>query len=672
MNTLIVIGIAAGALVFLALGIVMAIRSFYKVPKADEALVKTGGKQPAVSTGGGLWVVPMFHEISRVSLQAIRVPIDRMGQNAVPSQDMIPSGIKGEMFVQINPQDEKAIVLAVQSLGTNDPRDMAQIVREKIDSQVTDALRTAAFKKTFLELNSQKKEFADEVMALMQDDLAKLGLTLTAVAVTHVTQEAFTQDEGDVIAAAGRRNVAETVERNRQETNLITRNAQITVQEQDVQARERALSLEFRQKQKEADQARQVAEYEARQATETKKAVLLQKQAAEEARVAQERAVAEATATEAEKTEKAHIAQQEAVAIRRAEALAAQREADEQAAIRTAKAEAARKVADEEAARQKEEAEIAKRKSVEAAEIAKQREIEAARIAKEQAIKVADEQRTQAVEEAEVARQQAVALKKAEEAAARATQALAEAKQREAEEAVVTVQAKAEAARQKEIVTIQAQEEAEKDKIAADRDAYVETKRAEGERDAAMKRAESVKATAQGEADAVKAQAEGYAQNKTIRANADFEASEKEAAALTKLAEAKLAEGKAKAEAHKLMVEAENAIAHELLLRDVALKALEVAPDAIRELMSPVASVAHDVKVLQINGLGGEGGEGQSIPSTILGTGLALTGALPILKEMTQATLQNPDVQAMASELANVVQNTLSTVARGAQGKAGS
>lgn len=655
MNTLYVISICAAAVIALVMGILAAVKAFYKVPEADEALVLTGGKEPKVSTGGGLWVIPMFRKVARVSLQAIRVPITRTGNDAVPSKDMIPAEIRGEMFVQIAPQDEKAIVLAVQSLGTCDPTKMQEMVQRTIESQVTDALRTAAFQKTFIELNSKKKEFAEAVVGLMQDDLAKLGLTLTAVSVTHVSQGSFTQDAGDVIASEGRRNVAETVERNRQETNLINRNAEIAVQEQDVNAREEALALELRRKEKEADQARKVAEYEATQKTETEKAVLLQNQAEEEARVAQQRAIAQATAKEAELTEKAAIAQKEQVAIRQAAANAAQKEADEAAAIKIAQAEASRKVAEEAAEQQKREAEIAKQKAVEAAEIAK-----------DQAVKVASEQRQQAIAEAEVAREQAIALKRAEEAAARATQADAEAKQRTAEEAVLTVKATAEAERQKQIVTIAAEEAAAKDKIDADKTAYVTAKKAEGERDATIKRAEAVQAEAKGRADAVVAAAEGYAADKTTRAQADFDAADKEAAAKIKLAAATLEEGKAVAESRRLAVEAENAVARELLLRDVAVKALEVTPSAIRELMAPVANIAHDVKVLQINGLGGADADGGfGTPGTILGTGMAISGILPVLREMTTGLLGNEDVQAIAGEVGKAVTASLGAVARG-------
>ncbi len=565
--TLIALAVVAMAILAIATAGGLAAKAFYKVPEADEALVKTGGSKPVVSTGGGQWVIPLFHKVSRVSLQAIRIPIDRRGTEALPTADKLMGEVVGELFVQINPQNEADIMVAVQSIGTSDPRDMANRVREKIDSLVTDALRTAAFKKTFLELNSQKKEFADEVIDLLQEDLAKLGLTLTAVSIPHIYQGQFTSDAGDVFAAEGRRNVAATVEKNREETNRINRNAQIAIMAQDVTAREKALELELRRKQREADQVRSVREYEAQKSSETRMTVLNH-----------ERAAAQATAAQVREVETARI--------------------------------------DEE--RKTEEARIHRDRDVEAAEIAKQLSIEAAEIQRAQTIKVADEQRQQAIAEAEINKEIAVAARREEEAMARAKQALAEAGHRKASEAIITVTATAKAERVREVAVIAAQEKATRQQIAADRDAYVQTRHAQAELEAA---------------------------NKLVEAR-------------RQLAEATLEEGRAAAEARRLMVEAENAIGRELLLRDVAVGALKVAPDIMRELMAPVANVAHDVKILQVSGLG-EGGQTEGLPATILNTGLAAAGIAPFLVEATKAISGNDDVKQIAEHVGKMAKEAV-------------
>lgn len=683
METLILFG-GLAAIVLIALMATFATLAWLRVvPEADQAIVINGTSvevtlpnpdpslpeikitRPKVIVGGGTFILPFFHRPRTVSLEAIQIPVSRTAKDAMPTKDRIPTELEGELTVQVDGKNPEQVWLASQKLGVSKPSEMTAVVQNKTDKQIAAALRTAVFEFTFEDLNAKKEDFENRVHQLLQKDLAQLGISLIAVSLPQVAQGKFSNVSGDLFDAEGARKVAETTEAARTATNKINQQNKIARQEDDLAAREKELQIQFETEKKEADQRREVAVYQANQTRQQTEAVLNETKAEELAQAAQAREIAEAQAAEQEKTIKADIAMKEQVAIRNAEARAAASEANEQAAIREAKAAADRKVADEEAARRKEEAEIAKSKAV-----------EAARIAKEQAIKVADELRQQAIEEAEVARQKAVAEARAEEAAARAAEAQALAKQREAEEQVVTVSETAQADRQRQIVEIKANEDAAKDQIAADRDAYVETKKAEGERDAAKNRAAAAKAiatgqadaqreAAQGAADAKKIEAEAYAADKTIRAEANFAASSKDADARKALAEALLKEGEAKAEARRLEVEAENAVAKELLFRDVAVKALEIAPDVMRELMAPVANVAHDVKVLQVNGLGGGAEGADSTVQTIMGTALGITGALPIVREGIQALVENEDVKQIAQTAAKVGKSAIKEAASG-------
>jgi len=315
-------------------------------------------------------------------------------------------------------------------------------------------------------------------------------------------------------------------------------------------------------------------------------------------------------------------------------------------------------------------AKIAQEKAVETANIDRQKTIEAAKIAKEQEIKVADEQRLQAVAEAEVARETAVALKRQEEAIARASQADAEAKQQEAEEKVVTVKARAVAAREKTVVTIKAEEEAAMLKIAADRDAYVKKITAEGDKQATVEAAQAEKAEAQGQADATRAvaqgqadaeklkaqgqsdavrlEAEAYAFDKTTRANANHEASSKEAEAQISLAAASLKKGQAVAESRKLLVEAENAVSDRILTNRIALAAIEKAPAIAAEIMAPVAQVSKQIQVIDVN-FGGDGdSEIGGIAGSVLKTGLVTSGLMPLVTAIGGALWSDPSIQAIA------------------------
>jgi uncharacterized membrane protein YqiK len=657
---MVVLALVAIAMVLLvALG--MNIKKLYIVPKANEILIRTGKGGVVVSKGGGMLKLPWIHEVAILSAEAVTISIVREHNQALRTADKYLANVKATMIVQVDPEKPET---AAQALGSAGPEHLEAAVRRTSEDIVDDAMRNAAFKKTFEALNADKDEISDGVRTSIGPDLEKLGIKLLAVTITDVNQQPFDVSDNSVFTAEGRRNEAATTQKNRQETNLITRNAEIAVQKQDVEAREKALELELHRKQKEADQVRSVSEYEAEQSAETKKKVLAQAQEEAVALANQERAIAEAQASAHELAEKAEIGRIEKVAVRQFEAQAEQKEAAEKAAIREASAAADRAVAEEEAAQRKEEAQIAKMKKVEEAQIAK-----------DKAVKVASEERQQAIETAEVGRQKAVSMVRAEEAAARADEAVAQAKQTEAEESIVTVQERARADRKKVVAVVAANESREMAQINADRSAYVEAKAAEGERDAAIQRAEAVAAEAKGIADAQKAEATGradallieaeaYATNVSTRATADAEAADKQAAARTKLAEAALAEGTAAAESARLMVEAENKVATELLVKEVVIAAIAVAPAVVREIMAPVAAVTHDVKVLQINGLGGGEGGSESTVGTVMGTGLALTGLLPVVKNFVSAAVENEDVQGIASALTGVATKAISEGAK--------
>jgi len=675
MELLIAVGIGAVALVIIVVGILVILAKFRVVPEADQAVVVTGSttkekteegtkQKPKVVVGGGTFVIPIFNKHKLIPLEVVQIPISWKAGSAnaaLPSKDRIPVELEGELSVHVDGNNEDQIILASQKLGIPNQTagllqrgekkfSMKDAVKQKADKLVQAALRTAVFEFEFVELNADKEKFEERVQLLLQKDLARFGLTLTAVSIPHVSQGEFGGTEGDMFDAEGQRKVSEIVEKARTETNDIEKTNEIARQKRDLSAREQELTLDYEKAQKEADQARQVAEYEAQQAAATKQEVLTQEQAVAEKEAAQARAIKEAQIEEARKVEEAEISKAKEVAI-------AQAKAD---ALKVAE-EAAKREAEEEAQRREQEAEIKKNKAV-----------EAAKIEKEQAIKVADEKRQQAIEEAEVERQEAVALRRAEEAVARAEQARKEAEQKDAEEAIVTVKEKAEADRARQVVVIKAEEDAQREKIDADKAAYVEAKKAEGERDAKRHLAEAEvaeskghadakKAVAQGDADAIEIEANAYAMNIKTRAEADFEAADQQAEAKKKLAEALLEEGKAQAEARRLAVEAENALDNRLIFQAVALAAIERAPEVVHEIMAPVANVAHDVKILQVSGMG-ENGEGEAIgglPQTILQTGLAAAGIKPFLGEALKAVSEDPEVKQAADLVGGVVRGAL-------------
>ena len=150
----------------------------------------------------------------------------------------------------------------------------------------------------------------------------------------------------------------------------------------------------------------------------------------------------------------------------------------------------------------------------------------------------------------------------------------------------------------------------------------------------------------------MRTEAQAEADRVRISADAKAQAAALDAQAMIAMADAIQRQGEAEAEAKKKQVEAENALATKFLLRDVALRALDVLPDVTRELMTPAKAIS-EIKVLQLQGMpshaapGGEGnGEAASgfgAASPVLKAILEAGAAYPLLREMLQFSQVDTD-----------------------------
>ena len=253
---------------------------------------------------------------------------------------------------------------------------------------------------------------------------------------------------------------------------------------------------------------------------------------------------------------------------------------------------------EEEYAKLEQEREIAVRRAEQEASIAEQeaqkkREAEEAKIAAERDIKNEDIRKAQAVEQAEVERRKAIELAEQDRAIAVAEKSRAESeakaeadKARAAavreEESVITVRETERAERAKAVELIAAEEAAQKDAISL-------TVAAEAEKQAAQDRAEAVRIAAEAEAEKQRLQAKGEADAKVL------------------LAQAQEQQYKVDAEGTRAVNEAANVLSVEQVEMQVRLALLKHLPDIIRESVRPMENI-DDIKILQVNGLGGFSG----------------------------------------------------------------
>ncbi|MEZ4298205.1 MAG: flotillin domain-containing protein [Polyangiaceae bacterium] len=639
----VVIALAIFVGVFLIAVVAVAFARFYRRPGADEALVRTGSGGNQVAIGEGIFVYPILHQLMRVSLRSIKLSVERSERNSLVTRDKIKANVTTELYVKVAPVKED-VLAAARSFG--DRSLDVHAIGDLIEGKLTDALRSVAANQTFMELHSQRKQFAEHIQAALAEELAKNGLTLENVSITALAMVPVKDlDPQDVFDAEGLRAITESVQSNAEKTNQIQREKELAIHLQNVEAKKRALTMEQDQAQAEADQGRKVQEYRATQSAETAKAIYVQEQARELAAFEKQQAV-----------EKARIAQEQAIAVAQATRVKAEREAQ----IAAEKAQQAAEIAKQ---REIEAAMIEKEKTVQAAEIDRQKALEAAVIEKQTVVEAAEIVKQQAIETARVAKQ--IAITQSEEQAARAAalKAEAEAAQQQAAQGIITVEETAKANREKAIAIIKSEEAAQQSRIAAEREAF--KRKLEAETSAA-----AVKAQAEGDASAKKAQADGEvaraqgaaraqelsaqaaakvvqietqaeADRVRISAEARAKAAEQEAAATIALAEAIQKKGEAEGEARRKMVGGRERGVDEVPDARCRAPALDVLPAVTHELMQPAKAIS-EIKVLQLQGGmtgaandGGAGGGSMfGASSPILKTILEAGAAYPLLREM--------------------------------------
>jgi uncharacterized membrane protein YqiK len=559
-----VAALAVLAFVFLLAVVAITIAKFYRRCGADEALVRTGAGGNKVVIGGGITVYPILHQLLRVSLRSNKLSVERSDKNALVTKDKIKANVTTELYVKVEPLADD-VLAAARSFG--DRSLDAHAIGVLIEGKLTDALRSVAANQTFMDLHSQRKQFAAHIQSALAEELKKNGLTLENVSITSFSMVPVTElDARDVFDAEGLRAITESVQSNAEKTNLIQREKEIAIRLQNVGAKKQALALEQDQAQAEADQARRVAEYSAMQRAETAKVVYQQEQVAELAAYEKQKA-----------TETARIAAEKT------------QQAAELAKLREIEAQT-----------------IEKDKVVQAAEIDRQKALEAATIEKQRVVEASLVDKEKTVETARIAKQIAIVQSQEQAARAEAQKAEAMADEEAAKQRIALVEETAIAERARAIAIIKAQEEAEKSRIGAERDAY------------------RTKLDAEARAEAARLAADG------------------EASAVITLAAATKQRGEAEAEAKRKLVEADNAVATKLLLRDVLVKTLDVMPEVARELMTPAHAIK-EIKVLQLQGAAGAVGKDGAaasgalgVSSPILKTILEAGAAYPLLREMMQ------------------------------------
>jgi len=352
--------------------IVTTIAKLYMRTKASEAFVRTGMGGMRVIKDGGALVVPVVHQLVRISLQTIRLEVNRQGVDALITKDKLRADIRAEFFVRVQP-DDASIENAARSFGEQmaDQRYVATLVEDKLVS----ALRQVAATKTLEELNTRRDEFMKEVRNVVTEDLTHNGLTLETATISKLDQtDPKNLRDDNIFDAQGKRTIAEITQRQLTERNRLERGGEQERTQQDVETRKRVLELERQKAEALAAQQAEVSKVQAEKEREAQEKQIEARRAIELANVQKEQAIAVALREQQRAVEVAERKKQEAVALAEKERAAA----ESQLALAEAERERAKQViktVEVEAAAERDK----KKRVIEAEALAQQKFVEAQR-----------------------------------------------------------------------------------------------------------------------------------------------------------------------------------------------------------------------------------------------------------------------------------------------------
>ena len=302
---------AVGIALLLLTSILTIITRLFRKASANMSFVRTGMGGAKVVQDGGCLVVPVIHEIIMVSLETMRLNVERRGPHALITKDNLRVDLSAEFYIKVQASSDD-ILQAARSLGGRSvqPDAVSELVQEKLVS----ALRTVAATKDLHELHSKRDEFASSVQAIVTHDLSSNGLTLESVTISALDQTDPTQlQERNVFDAQGLRKIAEITMQAKVERNEIEQESQQKIVLKNVATRKQVLSLEREQAEFEAEQKSKVANVRASREREINEFKIEQDQAVANREIEKQRSLQTAEVNRQLSVEQAEIAKRVAL-----------------------------------------------------------------------------------------------------------------------------------------------------------------------------------------------------------------------------------------------------------------------------------------------------------------------------------------------------------------------
>jgi len=594
----------------------------YRIPKADVALVRTGGAREKIRITGGLWVNTIIHEIKEISLNTMRIEVIREGPEALITYDFNRGDVEVVFYLKVEPE-ENDILRAAQALG--DKSMTPETVRELIEPKLEGALRSVAAESDIQDLLQKRQEFADKVQSACGEDLEiQNGLTLETVSIIRVDQTPVeTLDAENRFDAVGIREITEITAEQEREKERIVQEKEVAIVQIEVDARIQKLEAEQQQAWAESDQQKNIAIYAAEREAETLKFQFEMEQGVQEREYEMKQEVERARIRQEQVIQEREIEMNRDIEVARVqqEQIVAEREIEKNLIVETQQ--------------------IEQSKVVQLAEIEQHLVVQMQRIAQEQAITVREIEKVLTVEKARIAQEEGISLRDIERDLRVQVERFSQeqqVQQREIEKNLVVETAQIDQMRQVELAEIAKTLTVEQTRI------NQELQVAITDEDRKIDVANKQQVTALAEKEQLVAEAERMGAEVNVTATEQVKeaewqrevaiiGAEAQAQPIERLADAVLAEARAKAQGEMAEYEARNVAEQRVLVQEAIMELINEADDIIEQLMRPVEKI-DSIKILDMGNNDGQGGLNRSNMGR-LANALLDTGAIsPMLKEL--------------------------------------
>ena len=274
-------------LVIIAIAIIWIVSVWvYKRAPANRGFIRTGLGGTKVCLGKGALVLPVFHEVTWVSLETIKLIVRRSRDHGILSSDKIRVDVIAELYAHVGHTTDD-LLIAGRSLGekTFDP----DSIRDLLEAKIISALRSYSATKTLNELHENRDLFANEIKNQVLESFSSNGLTLEEVTIVTLEQtgkEYFKTD--NVFDAEGLKIITEITSEAKRKVHDTEKKTSIAIRQKELDTQLELLEIERQEAFARASQDKNVSNEQALQVGSKQRYVLDQKLAVEQKEIENE------------------------------------------------------------------------------------------------------------------------------------------------------------------------------------------------------------------------------------------------------------------------------------------------------------------------------------------------------------------------------------------------